>query len=60
MTTNSTKSSASQSEAEIAVHLLDDWFDPIEVGLRDRVRVVRVRLDRKATSIVLLIVLGVR
>ena len=38
MTANSTKSSASQSEAEIAVHLLDDWFDPIEVGLRDRVR----------------------
>src|SRR5215467_3363371 len=38
MTSNSTKSSASQSEAERAVHLLDDWFDPIEVGLRDRVR----------------------
>ena len=38
MTSNSTKSSASQSEAETAVDLLDDWFDPIEVGLRDRVR----------------------
>ena len=38
MTSNSTKSSASQSEAEVAVHLLDNWFDPIEVGLRDRVR----------------------
>ena len=22
----------------MAVHLLDDWFDPIEAGLRDRVR----------------------
>jgi putative transposase len=27
-----------QSEAATAVHLLDDWFDPIEAGLRDRVR----------------------
>jgi hypothetical protein len=27
-----------QSEGETAVHLLDDWFDPIEAGLRDRVR----------------------
>jgi hypothetical protein len=27
-----------QSEAETAVRLLDDWFDPIEAGLRDRVR----------------------
>ena len=25
-------------ESETAIHLLDDWFDPIEVGLRDRVR----------------------
>jgi putative transposase len=38
MTSNSTKSSSLQSEAEAAVHLLDDWFDPIEAGLRDRVR----------------------
>ena len=38
MTSNSTKSSASQSEAETTVHVLGDWFDPIEVGLRDRVR----------------------
>ena len=27
-----------QSEAETAVHLLDDWFDAIEVGIRERVR----------------------
>src|SRR5216683_1744662 len=26
------------SAAETAAHLLDDWFDPIEAGLRDRVR----------------------
>ena len=38
MSNTSTKSPALQSEAETAVHLLDDWFDPIEAGLRDRVR----------------------
>ena len=38
MTNNSTKSPVLCSEAETAVHLLDDWFDPIEAGLRDRVR----------------------
>ena len=38
MTNNSTKSPVQGSEAETAVHLLDDWFDPIEAGLRGRVR----------------------
>ena len=38
MTSNSTKSLALQSEAETVIHVLDDWFDPIEAGLRDRVR----------------------
>jgi putative transposase len=38
MTNNSTNSPALQSEAEMAGHLLGDWFDPIEAGLRDRVR----------------------
>src|SRR5438067_4842200 len=38
MTNNSTKLPVAGSEAETAVHLLDDWFDPIEAGLRDRVR----------------------
>src|SRR5271169_1594738 len=38
MTSNSTKPSSLQSEAETAVPLLDDWFDPIETSLRDRVR----------------------
>ena len=37
MTNSSTKSLALQSQAETAAHLLDDWFDPIEAGLRDRV-----------------------
>ena len=38
MTSNSTKSLALQSEAGTVIHVLDDWFDPIEAGLRDRVR----------------------
>src|SRR5580693_8742229 len=38
MTSNSTNSPSLQSQAETAIHLLDDWFDPIEAGLRDRVR----------------------
>jgi putative transposase len=38
MNTNSTKSPTLQSEAATTVHVLDDWFDPIEAGLRDRVR----------------------
>src|SRR5204862_3086450 len=35
---NSTTSPVLQSAAETAADLLDDWFDPIEAGLRDRVR----------------------
>ena len=35
MINNSTKSPALQSEAEAAVHILDDWFDPIEAGVRE-------------------------
>jgi hypothetical protein len=38
MTSNGTNWAALQSQAETAIHLLDDWFDPIEAGLRDRVR----------------------
>jgi putative transposase len=38
MTSNSTNAAALQSPAETATHLLDNWFDPIEAGLRDRVR----------------------
>jgi putative transposase len=38
MTNNSTKSPVQGSQAETAVDLLDDWFDPIEIGLRDWVR----------------------
>src|SRR6202047_4119612 len=38
MTSNSTKLPVLGSDAEIAVGLLEEWFDPIEAGLRDRVR----------------------
>src|SRR3954464_195860 len=38
MTSVSTKSDSSQPAAETAVYLFDNWFDPIEGGLRDRVR----------------------
>src|SRR5580704_14300125 len=33
-----TKSDSSQPLGEPAVYLFDDWFDPIEAGVRDQVR----------------------
>src|ERR1700716_1876358 len=38
MTNVTTKPESSQPESETAVDLFDNWFDPIEAGLRDRVR----------------------
>ena len=38
MTNTGTMSPALQSETGTAVHLLDNWFDAIEVGVRERVR----------------------
>src|ERR1700751_2294240 len=38
MTNNSTKLPVLGSDGEVAVGLRDEWFDPIEAGLRDRVR----------------------
>src|SRR6266702_1574313 len=38
MTNVTTKPESSQPQNETAVHLFDNWFDPIEAGLRDRVR----------------------
>jgi hypothetical protein len=37
MTSHSTMPDLPQSETETAVHLFDNWFDPIEAGLRDRI-----------------------
>src|SRR6516162_6238691 len=33
-----TKHDSSQPVADTAVYLFDDWFDPIEAAVRDRVR----------------------
>src|ERR1700716_1755895 len=38
MTSVTTKRDSSQPQTETAVHLFDNWFDPIEAGLRDRAR----------------------
>jgi len=38
MTSIITKPESSQPKAETAVQLFDNWFDPIETGLRERVR----------------------
>jgi len=38
MTSITTKPDSSQPAAETTAHLFDDWFDPIETGLRKRVR----------------------
>ena len=38
MTSQSTMPDQPQSETETAVHLFDNWFDPIEAALRDRAR----------------------
>jgi hypothetical protein len=38
MKSNITKSNSSQPDADTAVFLFDNWFDPVEAGVRDRVR----------------------
>jgi len=38
MSITTTKLASSQLASETAVYLFDDWFDPIEAGVRDRVR----------------------
>jgi len=38
MTSTTTKPDSLQPGAETSVYLFDNWFDPIEAGLRDRVR----------------------
>src|SRR5439155_21852466 len=50
MTSVTTKLEATQPLPETACHLFDDWFDPIEAGLRERVRefieeMIRSELD---------------
>ena len=38
MTKTTMNADADHRAAEAAPYLFDDWFDPIEAGLRDRVR----------------------
>ena len=38
MKDDTTHSTIAQPEAETAVYLFDDWFDPIEACVRERVR----------------------
>ena len=38
MTNVTTKPDSSQPQTETGVDLFDNWFDPIEAGLRDRAR----------------------
>jgi hypothetical protein len=38
MTSHTTTSGQRQSEIETTAQLFDNWFDPIEAGLRDRAR----------------------
>src|SRR6516162_64612 len=52
MSNNSTKSPALQSEDEMTVHLIDDWFDPIEASLRDRVReLIQVMIEGELEAV---------
>jgi putative transposase len=38
MTSHSTMTFPSQAETDVTGYLIDNWFDPIEAGLRDRAR----------------------
>jgi hypothetical protein len=47
MTSNGTTPCLPQSEIETSGHLFDNWFDPIEAGLRDRARALMAGLPRQ-------------
>src|ERR1700751_4011729 len=52
MTNNSTKLPVLGSDGEIAVGLLDQWFDPTEAGLRDRVRdFIQTMIERELEAV---------
>jgi len=38
MTSITTKSESLETVTDTAIHLFDNWFDPIESGVRERVR----------------------
>ena len=50
MTSTTTNPAADLPDQETSVYLFDDWFDPIEAGVRDRVcgfieTMIRTELD---------------
>ena len=51
MTSITTKPDSSQPAAETAVYLFDDWFDPIEAGVRDRVAGTRLSGEHDMASL---------
>ena len=53
MTSTTTKPDSSQPAAEMAVDLFDNWFDPIESAVRDRVRGLLEELIRGELDAVL-------
>ncbi len=50
MTSTTTKPNAVQPDAETAVYLFEDWFDPIEAGLRDRAAISSRRCSRPSST----------
>src|SRR5438270_13532628 len=52
MTNGSTKLPVLGSDAEIGVGLLNEWFDPIEACLRDRVReLIQTMIESKLEAV---------
>jgi putative transposase len=53
MTSVTTKPDSSQPAAETCPALFDDWFDPVEAGLRERVRGFIEEMIREELNLVL-------
>jgi len=53
MTSVSTKSDLLQGTSTASSQLFDDWFDPIESGIRDRVRELTEEMIRSELDAVL-------
>src|ERR1700730_4076512 len=53
MTSVTTKPELSQPSTIVSSQLFDDWFDPIETGLRERVRELIEEMIRSELDVVL-------
>ena len=50
--TSHTTNRLPQPEIETAAHLFDNWFDPIEAGLRDRAReFIEAMIEASSTTV---------